>query len=210
MARSLILALVLMHLGGVSACGNGDGNGASVQDVLDFVGFSVGVSWSYDVDDTLDGEVRIVGTDPEYVDGVEAYKVEVRIGGFPRSTRWYQVDEQGLFLLGEEDQEGGSLVARTYLNRVKIVPYPLEKSSGVMEQSWTTQTGLEQGGEETHRFDNLGKETIEVPAGTFEVYHLLQTRTDTDGANHQYNHFLASGQWLPQFDFPPGSVWKRR
>lgn len=195
------LALTLL----LTTVGCGGDNGGNGKDIAAWLGLEVGKIWDYDVDDTLTGKVEVVKIDQEFVTGVDAYKLEFRVGGFVQVTRWYQVDSEGLFLLGEDAQESGTTVLREYLTRIEMIPYPLE---GVL--TWNTASELEDGGTETHRFDNLGNKTIVVPAGNFETYHLVQTRTDKDGGNHQYNLYFSPENWLPQFDYPESTVWKLR
>lgn len=198
----LWLALLVV----LSGCGNGDGDDNT--DALAYIGLDVGKSWEYDVayqTAVLDGKVEVVSIDKEYQDGLDALKMEMRQNQLLIATRWYQVASEGLFLLGEEVQEQSALVERTFLEPVKIIPYP------DLGQSWNTTSEIEQGGSETHRFDNAGTGPRTVPAGTFdEAVHLVHTRTDQDSQSHQYNEYFVAGNWLIEFDYPEDSTWTRR
>jgi hypothetical protein len=180
--RSTRFALAFLLF--LSGCGNGNGDDDNT-DALLYIGLDVGKVWEYDVSyqtAVLDGKVEVVGIDKEYRDGVDAFQMEMRQNQLLIATRWYQVTSEGLFLLGEEVQEQSALVERTFVDPVKIIPYP------DMAQSWTTTSEMEEGGSESHRFDNAGLGPRTVPGGAFEeAYHLVHTRTDKDSASHQYN-----------------------
>jgi hypothetical protein len=191
----------------LSGCGNGNGVDDNTE-ALVFIGMDVGKVWEYDVSyqtATLDGRVEVVSIDKEYRDGVDAFKMEMRQNQLLVATRWYQVTSAGLFLLGEEVQEQSALVERTFVDPVLTIPYP------ELGQSWTKTTEMEEGGSETHRFDNAGLGPRTVPAGTFdEAYHLVHTRTDKDSANHWYNEYFVPESWLIEFDYPEDSTWLLR
>jgi hypothetical protein len=196
----------------IAGCGDGGGNGdVDPAEVLAYVGLAEGQTREYDVEyqtAVLEGRVVVAGIDKEYASGVDAYKVEFRQSGFVVATRWYQVTVEGLFLLGEEVQETAEVVERTYLTPVKLLPYPVESKDGIPVQSWTTEAEVEQGGSETHRFDNRGKESIEVPAGTFESYHLAHTRRLEGGDSVAYDEYFSPRNWYPQFEYPNDNIWK--
>ena len=198
--------LFLMLLLALSGCGDDENGNDDNTEALVYIGMAVGNDWEFDVDVgvamPLFGEVEVVSIDKEYKDGVDAFKVEIRENYLLIATRWYQGTSEGLFLLGEEVQEQSALVERTFNDPVKIIPYP------EMGQSWTTTSEMEQGGSETHRFDNAGTAPRTVPAGTFdEACHLVHTRTDKDSANHQYNEYFVAENWLIEFDYPEDSTW---
>ena len=203
--RSTCLALTLALA--LFGCGNGNGNDDNT-DTLVYMGLDVGKVWEFDVSyqtAILDGKVEVVSIDKEYKDGVDAFKVELRQNQLLIATRWYQVTSSGLFLLGEEVQEQSALVDRTFADAVKIIPYP------DMAQSWTTTSEMEEGGSETHRFDNAGSGPRTVPAGTFDVaYHLVHTRTDKDSQSHGYDEYFVAENWLIEFDYPEDSTWTLR
>jgi hypothetical protein len=207
--KTLCVCVLLAFAAG---CGNGEENGnGDITEVIAYMGLGEGKTWSYDVEfqaAVLDGEVTVVGIDQEYVDGVDAYKVELRQNQLLVATRWYQVKLEGLFLLGEEVAEQSTVVERTFLTPLKMLPYPLESDTGVPVQSWTTDSDLEQGGSETHRFDNGGKQTIEVPAGSFTAFRLVHTRNVTGGDSFAFDEYFSPQNWYPQFEFPEESVWK--
>lgn len=205
-------AVVLVWVWVMAGCGSGGGNGGvDPAEVLAYVGLAEGQSRDYDVEyqtAVLEGTVEVVGIDPEYAAGVDAYKVAFRQSGFVVATRWYQVTEAGLFLLGEEVQEAAQVVERTYLTPVKLVPYPIESEDGIQVQTWTTESELEQGGNEIHRFDNRGKESVEVGAGTFESFHLAHTRRMENGDSIAYDEYFSPRNWYPRFEFPNDNTWK--
>ncbi|HUU01354.1 MAG TPA: hypothetical protein VM425_07955 [Myxococcota bacterium] len=208
--KSVSSASVFFVLAMCSACagsGGGDNTGA-----LAYVGIGEGKVFDYDIDIGLTqpqaGEVKVVGIDLEYADGLESYKVEMRQNGNLIATRWYQVTAAGLFLLGEDVNEGASHVERRYLTPVKLLPYPLENEQGFPVQSWSTQTDVEQGGSEMHRFDNSGKESIQVPAGTFEVFHLVHTRTKDGTDTTALEEYFSPKNWYVQFEYPKDSTWQ--
>lgn len=200
--------LALIWLVTLSGCGNGGNGNDDNTEALLYIGLDVGKVWEFDVSyltATLDGKVEVVSIDKEYKDGVDSFKMEMRQNQLLIATRWYQVTSKGLFFLGEEVQEQSALVERTFVEPIEIVPYP------DMRQSWTTTSEMEEGGSETHRFDNAGMAPRTVPAGTFdEAYHLVHTRTDKDSQNHQYNEYFVAENWLIEFDYPQDSTWTLR
>ncbi len=209
LSRMLIgLAALAMTAG----CGGGDKKeDPDNTEALAYVGMSVGRVWNYDVEvgaATLDGRVEVVMIDGEYREGVEAYKLEIRQNQLLVSTRWYEVTHEGMFLLGEQVQEGAGVVERTFLTPIKVVPYPLVSDAGILVQSWTTDSDMEEGGSERHRFDNNGEVNQTVPAGTYSAYHLIHTRTDADGTNHQYAEYFAPTEAYVQFEYPEDQIWR--
>ena len=206
MWKSFVLGLCLFA--GVG-CGNGSEDPDN-QDALAYMGIAVGKSWSYDVKvgaATLAGSVKVVKIDTEFAEGVDAYQVEVRQNQLLVATRWYQVSPAGLFLLGEQVQEGTGVVDRTYSTPIKIIPHPLVDDRGIAIQSWTTNSDLVEGGDERHRFDNAGIETLDLTAGSYEAFHLVHTRTDKDSVQHQYDRYFVPQVGFVQFDYPPDDVW---
>ncbi len=206
----LSATLVFLVLISCSACGGG--GGSDNTDALAYLGIAEGKIFNYDIDVGLTlpqaGEVKVVGIDLEYANGEKSYKVEMRQNGNLIATRWYQVTSSGLFLLGEDVNEGASHVLRHYLTPVKLLPYPLENEQGFPVQSWSTQTDVEEGGSELHRFDNSGKQSIDVPAGTYEAFHLVHTRTK-DGTNSTaLEEYFSPQNWYVQFEFPKDSTWQ--
>ena len=209
LSRMLIGLATLALIAGCD--GGGDNGDPDNTEALAYVNMVVGNVWNYDVEvgaAVLDGRVEVVMIDGEFREGVDAYKLEIRQNQLLICTRWYQVTHEGMFLLGEQVQEGAGVVERTYLTPVEVVPYPLESEAGIPVQSWTTDSDMEEGGSERHRFDNSGKVDQVVPAGTFSAFHLIHTRTDADGANHQYAEYFAPAEGYAQFEYPEDSIWK--
>lgn len=195
-----------------AACGGG-GDGPTPPDVRAWVNLEVGLVEHFDVDvgvTVLDGRREVEALDTEYRGGTGAYRVVLRQNNIPVATRWYQVGEAGLFLLGEEVKEGVSLVARSFVTPVKILPYPLESAAGVPVQTWTTVSEIEEGGSETHRYDNAGKAALSVPAGSFEAWRLVHTRTDSQSQSHGYDEWFVPEQGFVKFEYPDGEVWSLR
>lgn len=208
--KKLYGACLGLLVGVCSACGGG-GAGDNT-DALAYIGIGQGLTFNYDIDVGLTlpqvGEVKVAGIDLEYADGQESYKVEMRQNNNLIATRWYQVLSNGLYLLGEDVNEGSTHVERHYLTPVKLLPYPLENEQGFPVQGWTTQTDVEQGGNETHRFDNSGKESIDVPAGTYEAFHLVHTRTIDGNDTTALEEYFSPGNWYVQFEYPKDSIWQ--
>ncbi|RLB52778.1 MAG: hypothetical protein DRI34_14255 [Deltaproteobacteria bacterium] len=202
---------LLLVLGVTAACGGGS-NGGDGETVLEFLGFDQDMTLNYEVDVGLAlpqaGQVKVAGVDPGYVDGVDAYRVEMRQNGNLIATRWYQVDDAGLFLLGEQVVEGSGVVERRYLTPVKLLPYPFTNDAGVAVQNWSTTSDVEQGGSETHRFDNQGQGNVTVPAGDFSAYHLVHQRTvGVDGPTTALEEYFSPGHWYVKFEYSPESTW---
>lgn len=199
-------AAVLLSAG----CGSSD-DGNGTEDVLAYVGIEVGKVWNYDVDIGLAvpqaGEVKVVGIDPAYVDGVEAYQVEIRQNANLIATRWYQVTEGGMFLLGQGIKDGPDYVESTFVTAVKLIPYPLENANGTLVQNWSSQTDVEEGGTELHRFDNAGKESITVEAGPFEAFHLTHTRTVDGSDTTTLEEYFTPQTGYVQFEYPADATW---
>ncbi len=213
MKKFFVPVAVFLLLFGLQGCGNDDNGSKNVDpsEVLSYVGLAVGNVWTYDVhvdSASLQGGVEVVRVDDTYKDGVDAYEVEIRQNSLLVSTRWYQATSDGLFLLGEKAQEGSTVVERTFINPIRIIPYPMEDDRGIAVQTWSTESELEQGGTETHRFDNAGKSDYLVPAGTFSAYHLVHTRTDTENKSEQYDEYFSPKNWFVEFELPEGDVWK--
>jgi hypothetical protein len=192
-----------------AGCGNGS-EAPDNKDVLAYVGLEVGKVFEYEVAVdafVLQGRVTVVKIDKEFIEGVDAYQVEIRQNQLLVATRWYQVGSDGLLLLGEQVQEGTGVVDRTYQIPILVIPYPLEDERGVPVQSWSTDSDLVEGGSERHRFDNAGKADLTVPAGTFSAFHLVHTRTDKDGGNHQLDEHFAPMEGFVQFEYPEDNIW---
>ena len=102
------------------------------------------------------------------------------------------------------------VVTRTFDTPIQVLPYPLVNQYGQMVQNWTTTSTMEEGGSETHRYDNGGPGSVTVPAGTYDAYHLVHTRTDAQGANHQLDEYFAPDQGFVRFEYPEGELWSLR
>ncbi|MBW2703765.1 MAG: hypothetical protein JRF33_23350 [Deltaproteobacteria bacterium] len=208
--------LVLTLVAGLAlGCGNDD-EGPDPDDnslALVYMGMSEGASWDYDVDTgglMADGHVEVVAKDLEYRLDTEVYKVEFRQNDLLVATRWYEVSSTGMFLLGEEVQEQTQVIERTFLTPVEIIRFPLEKEGGILVQSYTTTSDLEEGGSETHRMDIQGKVSAPVPDGPYEAIHLLHTRTDDQNQTQQFDLYFVPELGFAQFELPEGYSWLMR
>jgi len=194
------------------ACGGG-GEGPTPPDLAAWTNLSVNLVEAFDVDHggvALEGRREVKPMDTEYREGIEAWKVETFQNGILVATRWYQLADDGVLLLGEEVVEGMVVVPRTFETPIRVLPYPLETALGQPVQTWTTVSALEEGGSETHRYDNAGKAPLSVPAGTFEAYHLVHTRVDAQGGSHQLDEYFAPDHGFVRFEYPEGDVWSLR
>ncbi|RME26648.1 MAG: hypothetical protein D6806_05870 [Deltaproteobacteria bacterium] len=200
------VALALVTALATSGCG-GSGGGEPVQDIFEFLGFDDQMFLEYDVDVggfTQSGQLQALGIDPGY--GEDARKVELRQNGILIDTLWYRLAEDGLYLLAQQTVSGQEVVQRTFLTPVKLVPNPIEVD-GKPVTGWSTTSELEQGGSETHRIDNLGAESIDVPAGQFQAYHLVQ-RVTAGGTTTTLEYYFSPGNWYVSFQRPEGAEWK--
>jgi len=181
-------------------------------DALAYIGLSVGKVFNYDIDIGLTlpqaGKLEVIKLDLEYANGIEAYQVEMRQNNNLIATRWFQITSEGLFLLGEGVKEGNDYVERTYLTPIKLVCYPLEQQNGQLVQFWSTQSDIEEGGSENHRFDNNGKATLDLPAGQYETFGLTHTRAIDGGATIALEENFSPENFYVQFEYPKDSIWQ--
>jgi hypothetical protein len=187
-----------------AACGSSE---EAEPDVMGFLGLKADAVFSYQVavgSINQAGEMRIVGTDPAYREGVEAYKMEIRQNSNLIATRWLEVNAQGLFLLGEAASEQSQWVERKFETPIKLIPYVAD---GKLPINWSTESAVVQGGRETHRFDNQGQESLTVPAGDFQAFHLVHQRTREGQGSLSLDEFFAPGKWYPRFEYPADQVW---
>jgi hypothetical protein len=207
-ARTILLGLCCLA---TAACGSDDNGSPDEFDPLAYTAMSVGKTWDYQVDvggASISGQVQVNLLDDDYGEGVSAYQVSLRENSLLKATRYYSLDEKGLYLLAEEVQEGTQVVNRTFKEPLKMLTLPLEDKNGIAVQWWSSESEMEEGGSETHRVDNSGRETVTVPAGTFEAFHLVRTRTDKDSQSHQYDEYFTPEVGYVQFSYPADHVWK--
>lgn len=214
MRRTTTMWAALLFL--LPACG---GSGSHCQepagDAAAYLGFALGAGWDYDVTvgaATLSGTARIAtAADPEYQNGVDALKMEIRQNGILIATRWFQVDAaRGLLFLGEQVIENSQQVDRRYLTPIVLVPYPLELKCSAIPQSWSTSSDIGGGGSETHQFSNLGKGAHTVPAGDIDAFHLVHRREIAGGTTYSYDEYFAPQRGFIEFELPDGNAWKMR
>ena len=115
-----------------------------------------------------------------------------------------------MLLLGENVDEETQAVTRTFVTPIQVLPYPITNGQGQPVQTWTTTSAMEEGGSETHRFDNSGLSAVTVPAGTFDAWHLVHTRTDAQAVNHQLDEYFVPDRGFVRFECPEGEVWSLR
>jgi hypothetical protein len=114
-----------------------------------------------------DGKVRLPITisvaGSEKIDHVEAHKFELRRAGKLQTIQFLQVNEQGVFELARSDESG---------ERIKLDP-PQKILSFPMKvgEKWEYHGGGA-GEKVDETYEILAQESIEVPAGKFDAYHL--------------------------------------
>lgn len=141
-----------------------------------------GMSWTYQmtqefgagvsandpsVTPDADGKVRlpvtITVTGAEKIDNVNAHKVELRRDGKLQTIQFLQVNEQGVFELARGDESGEKI---KFDPPQKILSFPLK-----VGEKWEYHGGG--GGEEVaESYEIVAHESVQVPAGKFEAYHL--------------------------------------
>jgi hypothetical protein len=114
-----------------------------------------------------DGNVRlpvaIIVTGSEKIDGVEAHKFEMRRQGAVQVIQFLQVTEQGIFELARGDESG---------ERIKFTP-PQKTLSLPLKVGEKWEYRGEGAGEKVEEmYEIVAQESIEVPAGTFDAYHI--------------------------------------
>jgi hypothetical protein len=116
-----------------------------------------------DADGTVRLPVALTVTGMEKIDNVEAYKLEWRRQGKVQTIQFLQVNEQGMFELARGDESG----ERIKLDPPqKILSFPLK-----VGEKWEYRGGG--GGEKVEEsYEIVSQESVEVPAGKFEAYHL--------------------------------------
>ena len=116
-----------------------------------------------DADGKFRAPVDIVVTGSEEIDGIETHKLEMRRQGVTQVTRFLQVNDSGLFELARSDESG---------ERVKLTP-PQKTLSFPLKVGDKWEYRGEGGGEQVEEvYEIMARETVEVPAGKFDAYHL--------------------------------------
>ena len=207
---------LILLLAGIStfccACGQDEKMSVSLVEVLVYLGFDSDSSLAFQIEESTDyrdGLVSITETERSDSTDRRSYKIEYRQNQLLVATRFVSVTPSGLFLDGEQVQAGSQIVSREYQNPIQLIPYPLVDKQGQWLQSWTSDSQLSEGGVESHRFDNAGPDSHQVPAGVFESFHLIHTTTRADRAIHQSNEYFAPQHGYVQFDLPSGRIWSR-
>lgn len=120
-----------------------------------------------DVKPDPDGKIRLaittIVTGSEKIDDVEVHKFETRREGVVQAIQFLQVNEHGVFERARGDGSG---------ERIKLTPpqktlsFPLK-----VGEKWEYHgEGADEKVEETYEI--VARESIEVPAGKFDAYHL--------------------------------------
>ena len=84
----------------------------------------------------------------------------------------------------------------------------LETDTGQVVQNWKTDTDVEDGGSDSHQFNFAEKTTVDVPAGSFEAYHIVHNRTVDEADHFAYDEYFVPENWYVQFEYPEESIWK--
>jgi hypothetical protein len=177
----------------------------------EYFGIAESKAYDYDIDFEgvlLPGRIEVEAIDVVYKEGVEAYKVNFKNNSNLVATRWYQLNKEGMFLLGEAVNEQANVVEREYVDPIKLIPYPLESENGTPVQSWSTTSQVVDGVDETHRFHNQGGVSLDLPAGSYEGYHLVHTKEVEGQESVVMGEYFTESAWYIQFEYPQGSVWK--
>lgn len=114
-----------------------------------------------------DGKVRlpitIIVTGSEKIDNVEVHKFEMRRQGAVQAIQFLQVNEQGVFELARGDGSG---------ERIKLTP-PQKTLSFPLKVGEKWEYHGEGAGEKVDEtYEIVAQESVEVPAGRFDAYHL--------------------------------------
>jgi hypothetical protein len=114
-----------------------------------------------------DGKVRLPVTitvaGSEKIDNVKVHKFEMRRQGVVRTIQFLQVDDQGVFEVARGDESG----ERTKFDPPqKILSLPLK-----VGEKWEYH-GEGAGEKVDEIYEIVAQESIEVPAGKFDAYHL--------------------------------------
>jgi hypothetical protein len=114
-----------------------------------------------------DGKVRLPVTitvaGSEKIDNVNVHKFELRRNGIVQTIQFLQVNEQGVFELARRDESG----ERIRLSPAqKILSFPLK-----VGEKWEYHGGG--AGEKVDEvYEIIALESVQVPAGKFDAYHL--------------------------------------
>lgn len=114
-----------------------------------------------------DGKIRLpitmIVTGSEKIDNVEVHKFEMRRQGTVQTIQFLQVNEQGIFELARGDGTG---------ERIKLTP-PQKTLSFPLKVGEKWEYHGEGAGEKVDEiYEIVAQESIEVPAGKFDAYHL--------------------------------------
>ena len=120
-------------------------------------------SFKLDADGKIRVPVAIIVAGSEKIEGVEAHKFEMRRQGTVQVVQFLQVNEQGIF----EIARGDGIGERINLNPPqKTLSFPLK-----VGEKWEYR-GEGAGEKVEEMYEIVAQESIEVPAGKFDAYHL--------------------------------------
>jgi len=105
--------------------------------------------------------ITIAGS--EKIDNVEVHKFELRRQGVVQTIQFLQINEQGIFELARGDASGERI---KFDPPQKILSFPLK-----VGEKWEYH-GEGAGEKVDETYEIVAQESIEVPAGKFDAYHL--------------------------------------
>ena len=127
-----------------------------------------GTSWEYDSTETLTGAAPVrsiitVRAGKQLLDGKEVAKLETLSGNVVSKTELVSVDENGIACLARSGKDGKI----TKLNP----PQPIIAAPLKVGAKWELE-GEAAGNKMRQRFTVLAEESVTVPAGNFQAFHL--------------------------------------
>lgn len=153
-----------------------------------------------------DGKVRLPITitvgDSEKIDNVEVHKFELRRQGNLQTVQFLQVNEQGVFELAREDASGERI---KFDPPQKILSFPLK-----VGEKWEYH-GAGGGEKVDETYEIVAQESIEVPAGKFNAYHLrlIGTQPFNSVVDRWYVPGLGEIKDVTEVKRPNGSMVQR-
>ncbi len=114
-----------------------------------------------------DGKVRLPTTmkvtGTEEIDGVEVHKFEMERAGVVLTVQFLQFNDQGMFELARGNGQGGRV---KYDRPQKLLSFPLK-----VGDKWEDHIQAD-GQKIDETYEVVAQESVEVPAGKFEAYHV--------------------------------------
>ncbi len=111
--------------------------------------------------------IKVGGT--EKIDGVEAHRFELHRQGAVQAVQFVQVSDQGVFELARGNGQGDKV---KYNHPQKMLSFPLK-----IGEKW--ENHAEAGDQKVEeKYEVVGQEPVEVPAGKFNAYHVHVVGTE--------------------------------